>query len=558
MARKKSPSRKEASTVLHREPGQTKGEGWVNAVLRSKGLIVFLLLLAGIIWFGYYSAHMTGISGSDDREYASIARNIVEGKGVVRNFVYPVELHFFSKLPIPEFMHPPGYPLLLAGFFKLLGTSDRSALLPSHLSYFLILVVFFLFARKHLDRNQAVIATLILIFRREVLDMSLVALSEGVYTAVFLGFFVVLVEAKSLKGIFLGGLLLGASHSIRENIYPFLLPLFVYLTLYPEIPRWKKLLLFSGGFMIPIVPNLLRSLWATGSPFFSYGKFVFMTFTEKYPWLDIYREIQNPSLSQFLLNEGNQFLAKYFGNLATALKEIPFVSNPVLFTFFFADMFFWKIDPFWKKVKTLFLLLFISQIFFVSLITFTHRYFVPFVPLMVLFAVQGFFTVAGGALSKMHVSGSKKVLTSLVSLFLIILMVPALYTLSRLNRSPSPDSKNVPFGFLVGREEAEKLNSFLKTNLKEEQIVWTDFPEVLEWEGNRSCGWLPRKIEDLHQIQKTIPVDAILLTSLRTPQMEPEWNNLLSPAQRLPQYRHVKFYIGKNFSAKLLIRDEKE
>ena len=256
--------------------------------------------MAAIIWYGYYSAHTTGVLGSDDREYASIARNIVQGKGVVRNFVYPIDIQFFKKLPIPEFMHPPGYPLLLAGFFKLFGISDRSCFTSILSLLFSPDFLFFLFARKHLDRNQAVLATLILIFNREILDMSLVALSEAVYTFAFFGFFVVMVEAKSLKGIFIGGLLLGASHLIRENIYPFLLPLFVYLYFYPEIPRWKKMLLFSAGFMIPIVPNLLRSLWATGSPFFSYGKFVFMTFTEKYPWVDIYRDIQNPSLSQFL------------------------------------------------------------------------------------------------------------------------------------------------------------------------------------------------------------------------------------------------------------------
>ena len=558
MGEKKSLPQKPSPVVPQRESRQTREKGWGEALLSSRGLILVFLFLAGIIWYGFYDTHIHGVLGSDDRDYASIARNIVQGKGVVRNLAYPIDVQFFRKLPIPEFMHPPGYPLLLAGFFKLFGISDGSALLPSYLSYFLLIVLFFLFARRHLDRNQAVIATLILIFRREILDMSLVALSEAVYTLAFFGFFVVMVEAKSLKGIFLGGLLLGASHLIRENIYPFLLPLFVYLYFYPEIPRWKKMLLFSGGFMIPIVPNLLRSLWATGSPFFSYGKFVFMSFTEKYPWLDIYREIQNPSLSQFLMEEGSQFLAKYFGNLMTGVKEIFFVSNPVLFIFFLADMFFWKVDPFWKKVKIVFLLLFISQIFFVSLITFTHRYFVPFVPLIILFAVQGFFTIADGALSKMHADRNKRMLTLLVSFFLIILMVPTLYTLFRLNRSPSPDSKNAPFGFLVGREEAEKLNHFLKANLKDEQIVWTDFPEALEWEGNRFCGWLPRKIEDLHQIQKTFPVDAILLTSLRTPRMEPEWNNLLSPAQRLPQYRHVKFYIGKNLSAKLLIRDEKE
>ena len=260
------------------------------------------LLLAGIVWYGYSSAHTLGVSGSDDREYASIGRNIVEGKGVARNFVFPIEVQFFKRFPIPEFMHPPGYPLLLAGFFKLFGTSDTSALLPSHLSYFLLIVVFFLFAKRHIDMTRTAIATLILVFRREILDMSLVGLSEAVYTLAFFAFFAVMVEAKSLRGIFLGGLLLGAESFDPGKHLSFLLPLFAYLYFYPEIPRWKKMLLFSAGFTIPILPNLLRTLQVTGSPFFSYGKFVFMTFTQKYPWLDIYREHSKSFISsQFLL-----------------------------------------------------------------------------------------------------------------------------------------------------------------------------------------------------------------------------------------------------------------
>jgi 4-amino-4-deoxy-L-arabinose transferase-like glycosyltransferase len=558
MGQKKSPSKKGAPAPLQREPRQTQERGWVDAVLYSKGLIFLLLLLVGIVWYGYYSVHATGILGSDDREYASIARNIADGKGVVRNLVCPIDLQFFKKLPIPEFIHPPGYPVIIAGFFKLFGISDGAALLPSCLSYFILILLFFFFAKRHLEIRTAAIATLGLIFNREILGVSLVVLSEEVYALAFFVFFVVMVEAKSLREVLIGGFLLGASHLIRENIYPFLLPLMAYLYFYPDIPRWKKMLLFAVGVMIPIVPNLLRSFWVTGSPLFSYGKFTLMAFTEKYPWVNVYREMQVPSLSQFLLEDGNQFLAKYFSNLGTALKGILFVTNPFVFAFFFVDMFFWRIDPFWKKVKTLFLLLFISQIFFVSLFTFTHRYFFPLVPLMVLFAVQGFFTVADRVLGRVHMGGNKRALTVLGSIFLIVLMVPALSTLFRINTSSSPDSKVAPFGFLIGREEAARLNSFLKANLKDDQIVWTDLHEVLEWEGNRFCGWLPKRIEDLDQIQKKIPVDALLLTDLRTPLMGSEWNKLLIPAQRLPQYRHVKFFIGKTLTAKLLIREEKE
>ena len=284
-----------------------------------------------------------------------------------------------------------------------------------------------------------------------------------------------------------------------------------------------------------------------------------MAFTEKYPWLDIYRTIQNPSLLRFLTEEGDQFFAKYIGNLMTAFKEIPVVSSPFLFAFFFISLFSWRIDPFWKRAKMLFLFLLVAQIFFVSLLTFTARYLVPFLPLMILFAVEGFFTFAESVLALLQTRWSNGILVLLIPVFVIASIAPALFALIDSNRTSSLQPKNAPFGFLIGREDAESLNHFLNAQVKEDQVIWTDLPEVLEWEGNRSCGWLPRQVGDLYQIDKRIPVDAILLTSLRTPkQMEAEWVNLFSHEQGLPRYQNVKFFNGKNLSAKLLIRDRRE
>jgi 4-amino-4-deoxy-L-arabinose transferase-like glycosyltransferase len=180
VGRKKSPKDEPKMVTPHEE-----SRGWLLSAISSKWLILFVLLLAGIVWFGFYATHTKEIAGSDDRGYAEIARNIVNGKGIVRNFIYPVDINFFEKLPVPEFVHPPGYPLILAGFFKLFGISDFVALLPSYLCYFILLILLFYFVKRYLDTKTAVIAAVILIFNKEILDASLVALSEAIYTLIF-------------------------------------------------------------------------------------------------------------------------------------------------------------------------------------------------------------------------------------------------------------------------------------------------------------------------------------------------------------------------------------
>ena len=549
--------KKTAVPKLPKEAVQREKDEWKTSFMSSKWFVIVILLLAGIIWYGFYSTHTNAIEGSDDRGYAEIARNIAHGKGVVRNFAYPMDINFFNKLPIPDFFHPPGFPLIIAGFFKLFGISDFVALLPSYLSYFILMILVFLFAKKYLEIKTATLALLILIFNKDILDPSTVAISEGVYTLFFFLFFFLFVRARSSRDVFVSGIVLGMSNLIRENLYPFLIPTLVYLYFYPDLPRWKKLTFFVMGVLIPLVPNMVRSYLITGALHFSYGKFGMMAFTPKYPWLSIYRNIQNPSFLEFLMNEPGQFFVKYLSNLAAALERVVFVSNPYLLAFCAVEMFYWKTSPEWKRIKLLFIFLLLLQILFVSLLTFAVRFFTPFLPLMAVLASQGFLRMAEQSLSDVKPLWKKRIFVVNVVLFLIFFIMPTTFSIIR--PTQTLNSKTLQYGFLMPRDEAKRLNEFVSAELKENQVVWTDVPEVLEWEGDRLCGWLPNRIESIYEIHRKIPVDALLLTNLRTPhEMGEEWKYLLFSDQSLPLYRNVKFYNGGVLVAKLLIRDEKE
>jgi hypothetical protein len=85
--------------------------GFFISMTSQKLYIIPLLFLAFVVWYGFYAIHTKGATGTDDREYVAIARNICEGEGIVRNLIYPVDIKFFSKPPIPEFHHPPGISL---------------------------------------------------------------------------------------------------------------------------------------------------------------------------------------------------------------------------------------------------------------------------------------------------------------------------------------------------------------------------------------------------------------------------------------------------------------
>jgi 4-amino-4-deoxy-L-arabinose transferase-like glycosyltransferase len=556
MGHKKASGIELRSAVTQDEEG-----GWNVSFMSSKWFVLLLLIFfAGFVWYGFYITHTNGITGSDDREYVSVARNIAAGRGIVKNFIYPVDFNFFDRLPVPEFFRPPGYPLIIAGFFKCFGISDFSALLPSYVSYFLLILLFFLFAKRYLELKSATVATAILIFNREILDMSLIALSEAVYTPIFFLFFFLFVKAKTLRGIFAAGIVLGMSQLVRMNIYPFLIPLLVYLYFYPDLPRWRKIGFFLIGILIPIVPDMIRSLLETGSPLFSYGKFMLMSYSEKYPWMNVFRDIANPSLFEFLIMEPRQFIFKYLTNIVNISERILSVSNLYLLGFFLIEMFYWKDSPELNRVKRLFLFLLLFQILFISAVNFsTLRFFIPFVPMIAFFAAKGFLRTAKHLISAVKNTWQQRASAFIFFLFLVFFALPTLYTISKPYLSPGLGIKTPQFGTLIQREEAEKLNQFLKNELEESQVVWTDLHEILAWEGDRLCGWLPTRIKTIYEIHSKIPVDAILLTSVRTPyRMEKEWRALLYGQVSLPKYRTVKLYQSQTVFAKLLIRDERE
>ena len=556
MGEQEGARRKEASEVT--SAGLSMG---YSGCFDSAWMYLAVFLLAAIVFLGFWSTRTNGIEGSDDREYASIARNIAAGKGIVKQFVYPVDVNVFNRLPAPEFLHAVGYPLLIAGFFKVFGVSDSVALFPSYLAFFSLVFLFYFFAKRHTNAKSAALGAAILIFNKDLLDVSLVALSEPIYVFIFFLFFVRLWRARTTRDLFIAGLFFGFSHVIRFNVVPFLPVLLVYVWLFPgdSGSRWKGVGVFAAGCLIPIVPTLVRAYLETGSPFFSYGKFLLLLNTARYPWETCYLNIENPSFLEFFKDYPGQFFLKYSDNMITQLSQLLTITNPYLLAGCLFEMFYWKVGPDAKRSKILFLLLFAAQILFVPAVSFVSRYFLLFIPVMAFFAAQGFLRLAENAFQNASPPGRKRMAILFVGLFLIFFALPTAYSIIRPNGPPELESKAPQLGFLALRDDAERLNRFISQEVKSTQIIWTDLPEVLEWEGDRSCGWIPFRIKTLYEIDKKIPVDAVLLTNARTPfKMAEEWQYLLFSEHSLPQFRTVKLFKGRTLFAKLLVRDGKD
>src|SRR5262249_42695166 len=65
---------------------------------------------------------------SDSYEYAQVARNVAEGRGISTDAVVVREMARLgtTDLPAPYFMHDPGTPLVFASLFKVVGASNAA------------------------------------------------------------------------------------------------------------------------------------------------------------------------------------------------------------------------------------------------------------------------------------------------------------------------------------------------------------------------------------------------------------------------------------------------
>jgi len=150
MKRKKSVPTGPKKEVAHREEKKLISS-WISFRL----LVLFLVLLAGIVWFGFYVTIQRD-SRLDDREYASIARNIVNGKGIVRNFIYPVDINFFEKIACSGVHASTWISLDPRWIFKLFGISMSLPYFPPISPILFSSFFFFFFAKEVLGVKTSV------------------------------------------------------------------------------------------------------------------------------------------------------------------------------------------------------------------------------------------------------------------------------------------------------------------------------------------------------------------------------------------------------------------
>ncbi|MDP6892277.1 MAG: hypothetical protein QF731_03790 [Verrucomicrobiota bacterium] len=275
--------------------------------------VVLLLMLVGasLIYNINFTRNFTAPEAMDS---AQLARNIAEGNGFKTQFIRPVAIDMLRqtgnvteeelKKSFPDITHPPLYPLLLAGWMKLmpfkfeidLNNSELKRYQPEILIYLLNQILFFVALLQVFRLGEELFDSLVawcssLVFVGSELYWQFSA--SGLSTMLLLVLFLALAKAllrieeqvslqstEGVKAQFTGrffcmtcwiGALVGLGCMTRYGFGLLIIPLVVFIAWFGGRFRWRAILFTLLAFIIVISPWLGRNIYLSGNLFGTSG-----------------------------------------------------------------------------------------------------------------------------------------------------------------------------------------------------------------------------------------------------------------------------------------------
>lgn len=226
---------------------------------------------------------------SDSYEYAQVARNFAEGRGLVTSSPHVLEAWILQghPLPLPYFFHDPGQALVLGLYIKVLGASDATVGWMSGSFYILIPAVVYFFARRVFGAQVAVLAALLAVANNQLVSFGLTGLSEIPYAFFLTCCLYSLYRQRKRWHVLVSGLLFGWLAVMRSNSLPFLPWVALFIALDPpeqlavgvidrirqlaHSPRaqFVRVALFVLGFLLVFTPNAIRNYSLIRNPLYN-------------------------------------------------------------------------------------------------------------------------------------------------------------------------------------------------------------------------------------------------------------------------------------------------
>jgi 4-amino-4-deoxy-L-arabinose transferase-like glycosyltransferase len=529
--------------------------------------LVLVAVCATLFWYSYYDSAFLGLVINDAQDYASIARNVALGKGLISQYLSPLGLAHFG-VPQPDIWRAPLWPLILAVFQLVFGFIDEASALAGGCCFIAGACLTFLLGRRWFNIPVALAATALYICSGQLASFSISGLTEPLSVSLMLLFFFVLTAAfpgKWWKPLF-AGLVGGIFYLARYNALLFLPPALIYLyltsrqdgsgTRYRNKANsgWRHAAaltaVFLFAFLLATGPWLMRNYRLAGNPFFSLQKYEPAMFTETYPGYSLYRSTEAIDVAGFLLTHPDEIMVKVAEGWQEFSRncwkpEFTGVALPVLLFFLLSLVL--PLDrrfPAQRGVRPLVVACFLLQLAALLPLHYIPRLFIILAPFYMIYAGGAIWFIVTAAVNAFCVFGKarrgrQQVLAGALGvIFLTALALPSI-------KANCPDfhpELGGPHPCILRKAALNDVGQLMSPD----QVVVSDLGHIFAWYGKRYACKLPYSPADLPDLDRLAPIGAVFLSNWITwdsPDADPAWvETYLTNPQNLYGFKLAKVY----------------
>ncbi len=473
---------------------------------------MFLLFIFFIMTI-YTATQFFGLRDAEAMDYAQLGRNIAQTGSFETKVIRPAAIWFLSEkrgeeavnlLQHPDLFHPPLYPLLLAGGFKVFGSSFPSdeifkAIPPeqwvitplNHTCTLVTAFLLFLAARRFFDPRIAIFAVSVFALSDIVWNTSISGLNLSLLMmlATFAFYFLLsaherLQEDMPLKTwlipVALSGLFCGLAVLTRyAGVVVFLAGLIYLLSAVRTRPALAAGV-FGGVFLLVISPWLVRNMIVAGNPFAMALYAAFNPASSDMPFA--YEQMLHPDA---ITSPMRDLQIKFLVNLKSIFEQDLFLAGGGLLTSLFLVTYFFSfvrdhIRQFrWALLAGIGALVLLASAFGAT----TSRALMIFMPFIILYGLTFYFIL----LDRLQITiplvraGIHAAVIAACALPLVMTILPPRAALPYPPYNPA-------------------MISHVTRMLEQDELICSDIPWATAWYGDQPSLLLPNQIDDFYSI----------------------------------------------------------
>jgi hypothetical protein len=458
-----------------------------------QGIIFWAVLLFGS-FFIFHVLHFRGLVEEEAMEIAARGRAIALGDRAFPGLIRPVYLRPGEPIgSCPADLIPPVYPRIQSVFLRLGGFTDNSAVMAGGVFFLAAALLTYALARRTLPKKGALLVFLFT-FTNPVLLRSAIS---GLPTA-FLVFLILLIfygrEALPTRiSAGFSGLILGVAFLSDYSALFFLPPVLLHLILTARVrrERWLGSGVLLAGFLAATAPWLFGEVAGGRGSLGRYLGYYWKSSTVLLPGRTA-DGLYGIPLGSFVLPL-LMAIGKIHRGLSIFCREALTVSANFLGLFFWASLFCRPNGRGPQSRRTLLLLLLAAGGGWMVFFRPRPEILVPLLPPVILYGT-GFFL----NLKEKFGPRGKTASRAVVAGFIVVNCAPIFF--GRVPIDP------------LRRETVNSLN-YLKTLIREEELVVTDIPARVAWYGNRRPVRLPLNPGMFREMLRDHPGTVFLLLS---------------------------------------------